>query len=140
MKKLISLACLASGLVALATMTTQVASASPPVKYYKEFTVSSSPSCPYIIWHAAESNGHFNGVAYYSNLSGYSFLTGTIDYHGNIHVTLKKTDLGNGPVGVVTGERRPDGTIAIKITGEGCANGSAVIKPSSKLESLMGGG
>ncbi|MGC8532926.1 MAG: hypothetical protein ACP5M1_12900 [Acidiphilium sp.] len=35
MKKLISLACLASGLVALATMTTQVASASPPVKYYK---------------------------------------------------------------------------------------------------------
>ncbi len=140
MKKLISLGLLTSGMVAIAAMTTPLASASSPVKYYKEYTASSNPSCPYIVWHAAESNGHFNGVAYYSDLSGYSFLTGTIDVNGKIHVELKKTDFGNGPVGTVTGVKRQDGTISIKITGEGCANGTAVIKPSNNLGSLMGGG
>jgi hypothetical protein len=60
---------------------------------------SSVAGCPYLIWRLARhDNGEVTGIFYYSDMSGVSNVTGTVDQAGQFHLTLTSS-MGNGPVG-----------------------------------------
>lgn len=93
-------------------------------------TASSMAGCPHIVWRLARtSNGQIHGVAYYSDLSGLSSVTGARGSNGNFQLTLTKTSVGDGPVGTVTGTAQSNGHIVAKLVGEGCANSDVNIVP-----------
>lgn len=98
-------------------------------------TASSVAGCPFISWRLANSNGKIHGWAEYSDLSGLSFVSGTMEGN-NFTLTLTKTSVGNGPVGTVTGTRASNGRITAKLVGEGCANSDINIAPVSDMNNM----
>ena len=61
-----------------------------------------------------------NGVAYYSDMSGFSVIKGTVNADGTITGTLTSLS-GNGPTGNITGKRAKEAT-DVALVGPGCAN------------------
>ncbi len=124
----------AVGLVALGAMSGLPARAAVPMHGFVGSTQSSVAGCPYITWRLANTNGQIHGLAYYSDLSGLSNVTGTSNSAtGKFSLTLTKTDIGNGPVGTVVGVRGANGSLDATLTGEGCANSTVHMKPMQDL-------
>lgn len=97
-------------------------------------TRSSVAGCPYIIWRLARApDGHIHGIAYYSDLSGLSTVTGTRDASGNFELDVTPTQMGSGPSGHVTGHAGRNGAINARLVGDGCANATVSIKPLADL-------
>jgi len=121
------------GLVAATTVVGMPATAAPPVAGFVGSANSSVAGCPYIAWRLARhENGDVTGIAYYSDMSGVSSVTGTVNQAGQFHLTLTSS-MGNGPVGTVTGSRSAKGVVTAKLTGEGCANMEMHMNPVSNL-------
>jgi hypothetical protein len=109
-------------LVAGTLVEESVAALQPPVLTYTGQVASTVSGCPTIEWHLARhNNGDVTGIFYYSDMSGISTATGTVDNAGNIQLTVNSRT-GQGPVGTVTGMRSPNGAITAKLTGNACAN------------------
>ncbi len=107
----------------------RAAPAAAPVAGMVGSGVSRVAGCPYIEWRLARHpDGQITGIVYYSDLSGTSQASGTIAQNGKIDLTLT-SQMGNGPVGTVTGQRRSDGAANVTLTGPGCANMHMVVKP-----------
>lgn len=91
------------------------------------------PNCPGIQWYLARSaNGHVWGYFFFTDASGVSKANGTIDRRGNFKMTLTNLS-GNGPVGVATGRRGPQGLINGTLAGEGCSRLQLEMSPSQPM-------
>jgi hypothetical protein len=125
------------GLLGLGAIAAGPARAAP-LSGYTGSTPSSVPGCPYIVWRLARSPaGQVHGIAYYSDMSGLSNISGVSDAHGKFNLKLTKTDIGSGPVGTVTGRATADGHIVATLVGQGCANNKVDIRPTDNLNDLV---
>ncbi|HTU53091.1 MAG TPA: hypothetical protein VMF62_03875 [Acetobacteraceae bacterium] len=131
-----SVGMVAAGLIGLGTFAVLPAQAAGPEPGFVGNTASSVPGCPFISWRLVNTNGAIHGFAEYSDLSGISTVTGTMDPDGKFTLTLASTSLGNGPVGTVTGTRSPNGRIMATLTGQGCANNTVNIAPVSDMNNM----
>jgi hypothetical protein len=114
---------LAASAIALGTVASYPASAAtpPPVAGISGWAQSSVAGCPYLIWRLARHpDGKVTGRISYSDLSGESTAVGSINANGQFHIVLKSA-IGEGPVGVIDGERS-QGQVVATLTGPGCAN------------------
>jgi hypothetical protein len=111
-------------------------------------SASSVAGCPRVMWRLARDGDNVNGIAYYSDLSGLSHVTGTVDKAGAFTLTLTSA-MGNGPVATVTGKRaaknpalteEAQGALEATMTGAGCANMRISIRPTYNLNTYGGGG
>lgn len=134
-----SIGLLAAGLLGLGLVAAGPSYAAAPTGFYGN-TPSSVSGCPSIVWRLANTNGQVHGMAYYSDLSGLSNVSGTMESDGHFNLSLTKTSIGNGPVGTVTGTRSADGEIVATLTGEGCANNKVDIKPTKDVGGAAFGG
>jgi hypothetical protein len=136
------IALLSLGALALAPVLTPSAMAQGPQKPgFVGSAASSVPGCPRLMWRLARDGDNVNGIAYYSDLSGMSRVTGTVNQAGAFTLQLTST-MGNGPVGTVTGQREPknplrteeaQGALVAEMTGQGCANMHLRIRPVYNL-------
>jgi hypothetical protein len=107
--------------------------AAAPTPGYTGNVPSSVAGCPYIMWRVARhDNGDLAGIFYYSDMSGVSEVKGTMDQAGHFQLTLTSA-MGQGPVGTVTGTKRPNGAVDATLTGEGCANAKLHFRPVLNL-------
>ncbi|HTU56060.1 MAG TPA: hypothetical protein VMF62_19005 [Acetobacteraceae bacterium] len=132
-KKSIGLA--AAGLIGLGVVAALPAMAAPEPGFVGN-TASSVAGCPFISWRLVNNNGQIRGWAEYSDLSGLSYVTGTMDSNGNFTLTVTKTAIGDGPVGTVTGTRSANGRITATLKGEGCANNTVDIPPVRDMNNM----
>ncbi len=130
-----SVALVAAGLIGLGTIAALPAQAAPEPGFVGN-TASSVAGCPFISWRLANNNGQIRGWAEYSDLSGLSYVTGSMDSSGNFTLTLTKTAIGSGPVGTVTGMRSSNGRITATLKGEGCANNVVNIPPVRDMNNM----
>jgi hypothetical protein len=78
------------------------------------------------------------GIAYYSDVSGASRVTGAYNKDGKF--TLHPvSSMGKGPVGTVTGMRGPDGSLTAELKGEGCANDHIAMPGVPNIATAPGG-
>jgi len=113
---------LAIGALALGAAASRPAVSKTPVAGIVGQTASSVADCPNVMWRLARhDDGAITGIFFYSDLSGTSQATGTEDASGRFHIQLTSA-MGNGPVGVVNGQRSPDGKVVADLVGQGCAN------------------
>ena len=93
-----------------------------------EFTMggrshSGVATCPAVMWHVSPIPrgvaSPINGVAYYSDMSGFSVVKGTMGSDGKVAATVTSIS-GNGPAGMVSGLRDKNAT-HIEMHGAGCA-------------------
>jgi hypothetical protein len=117
------------------------AMAAPPVAGIIGYAHSTtSPDCPDLQWRLARhEDGTITGIFFYSDLSGTSEATGTVDKAGVFHVQLKSA-MGKGPVGMVDGKRMADGKVVADMKGEGCANMHVEMTPISDVARYTPGG
>jgi hypothetical protein len=103
---------------------------------------SSVPGCPYIVWRLArQPDGRIHGMAYYSDLSGTSNVTGQRDANGDFKLNVTATSEGSGPVGTITGHAASDGSIRAKMVGQGCANtNDMTFNKDADLNAIITGG
>ena len=105
---------------------------------------SSVANCPNLMWRLARDGDNVNGIAYYSDLSGLSRVTGTVDKAGKFTLSLTSV-MGNGPVATVTGQRQAatanqaQGRLVADMTGQGCANMHLTIRPVPNLNTYGNG-
>ena len=113
----------AGGVLALGTGFGQPAHAQHAVAGYVGTANSSVAGCPWLAWRLARTdNGVVSGIAYYSDASGTSQVTGTMGTTpDSIHLVLRSVQ-GKGPDGTVAVTQSSDGKPVIKLTGAGCAN------------------
>ncbi len=131
--KLTALSILAGLGLATAASLSGTASAAPPVAGIVGWAYSTVAGCPYIEWRLAKHpDGQVTGIAYYSDMSGTSQVTGTFSQGGQIQLTLTSV-MGNGPVGTATGVKESDGAANITLTGTGCANMHMRTKPVADI-------
>ncbi len=122
-------------LLAAGAVVGQPAAAAPPVVGYSGQVESSVAGCPYIIWRLARhDNGDITGIFYYSDMTGVSQATGTMDQEGHFHLTLTSSN-GQGPVGTVAGEKSANGAVVATMSGQGCANAQLHFNPIANLRS-----
>ncbi len=141
MKQTASLVIALSGVLALGGIFGQstLAQAPPPGRGYVGRAASTVAGCPYIEWRLAiAANGtDVHGIAIYSDLSGLSQVTGTVNSAGQFQLEFKSF-MGNGPVGTVQGTRDRHGRLVAKMTGEGCANMELDLNPTANLNRSAG--
>ena len=91
---------------------------------------AAAKQCPTIDWKVKPpppgGSGPIDGIAYFSDLSGYSKVSGSVAPDGTVNATLTSLS-GNGPVGVVTGKYTKAGT-NVELKGEGCSQTKFVMK------------
>lgn len=105
------------------------AAAAPPVADYTGQVESSVAGCPNIEWRLARhDNNEMTGVFYYSDMTGTSQATGTMDQAGHFQLTLTSIN-GQGPVASVNGTKYPNGSVAVTMSGKGCANAKLEFNP-----------
>lgn len=113
--------------------------AMPPDAVYLPPAGQSAPvsqaasTCPPVQWYLARSHtGQVWGYFFYTDGSGVSKADGSVDKTGRFKITLTNLH-GNGPVGVATGRRGPNGTLRADLKGQGCANVTIDTAPSQPL-------
>jgi hypothetical protein len=124
----------AGGVLALATGFGPPVHAQGAVAGYVGEAASLVAGCPWLGWRLARTdNGVVTGMAYYSDASGISAVTGTMGTTpDSIHLVLRSIQ-GKGPEGTVAVTKSSDGKPVIKLTGEGCANTEVPIRPLPNL-------
>jgi hypothetical protein len=125
-------ALVAGGVLALATGFGQPAHAQA-VAGYVGTADSSVAGCPWLGWRLARTpDGTVSGIAYYSDASGTSQVTGTMGTTpDSMHLVLKSIQ-GKGPEGTVA-ITQAHGKHMIKLTGEGCANAEIPLRSTPNL-------
>lgn len=130
------------GALAFATLTASPADAQNATSGYVSFngvTMPSDTGCPSINWRLVRTpKGAVHGYATYSDLSGVSFVKGTLDAQGKLMLKVTPTGIGDGPSGKVTGHRNKDGEVNGTLTGSGCANGTGYLPPGNPTYSPAG--
>jgi hypothetical protein len=134
----------AFGLVAIPATQAQVV-AKPVADYWGGRSKAANATCPQIEWTivpiartaSGTAVGPIDGVAYYSDMSGISKVSGTISAEGKISASMTSVS-GNGPQGTVAGMRGAQNT-HIELIGAGCAN-TAFDLPRFQEDSAAGGG
>jgi len=122
MKSRKTLASLAISALALGTGADRIARAAAPTAGIVGQIQSSVPDCPNLIWRLARhDDGRITGIFYYSDLSGTSEAVGAEDKDGRFRIQLTSA-MGKGPVGIITGQRAPNGKVVADLKGDGCAN------------------
>jgi len=134
------------GALALTSGLSQPAAAqSSPKPGFVGTAASSVAGCPSLTWRLARDGHNVNGIAYYTDLSGLSRVTGTVNDSGTFTLTLTSI-MGNGPVATVTGQRQApgpnqaQGALVADMTGQGCANMHLTMKPIADLTPYGGTG
>lgn len=116
-------------LAAQAVAGGSVAAPPPPAMIYTGEVPSNVAGCPYIEWRIARhQDGAVTGIFYYSDMTGISSVTGTMDDAGHFQLTLKSRT-GEGPVATVLGTRSANGDVDAKMVGDGCANAQLLFQP-----------
>lgn len=129
----LKIAMLAATGIAAAVCLGGTASAAPPVAGFVGSAPSSVAGCPYIAWRLARHpDGTVTGIAYYSDLSGVSQVTGNVNSAGVFELQLT-SQMGQGPTGTVTGKRLKNGEGDATLKGPGCANMHVVMHPVSNM-------
>ena len=134
----------AFGLIAIPFAHAQVV-AKPVADYWGGRSKAFSANCAQIEWTivpiprnaSGAAVGPINGVAYYSDMSGISKVSGTVSADGKITASMTSVS-GAGPMGTVTGMRSATGT-HIELVGAGCANTSFEL-PRFQDNGAAGGG
>ena len=113
----------AGGVLVVGTGFGQPAHAQGSVAGYVGQAPSLIAGCPWLGWRMSRTDdGVVTGMAYYSDASGISAVTGTMGTTpDSIHLVLKSVQ-GKGPEGTVAVTQSSDGKNVIKLTGAGCAN------------------
>jgi hypothetical protein len=94
--------------------------------------------CPALTFYLDRSGDVIKGTVVPIDRSGQSNLSGTIE-QGHFRINLTPHE-GNGPKGLLEGERRPDGWIVANLTGAGCHDGELrILFSNSTGESPSGG-
>lgn len=136
---------LALGTLALAPFVSPLALGQAAKPGFAGETPSSVAGCPKLVWRLARDGDSVNGIAYYSDLSGLSHVTGTVNQAGQFTLTLASV-MGSGPVGTVTGQRsapganQAQGALVAEMKGAGCANMHISMKPVLDLNTYGGTG
>ncbi|MBV8458980.1 MAG: hypothetical protein JO122_20490 [Acetobacteraceae bacterium] len=93
--------------------------------------VNSPPGCPTLQWDLAPTGepGVVHGIAFFSDLSGIGYVTGSVAQNGQIQGSVKSV-YGTGPEGTITGTRTSNG-IQVQLAGQGCSNVTIVLPSSS---------
>ncbi len=123
-----------------ATPPAATAAAPPPgtpttAVAYTDSARGTTPGCPAIRWYIDRKHDNsLVGYFFFTNASGVSQATGSVDPSGQFQITLTNLD-GDGPVGVVTGSTSPDGAFNGVLKGQGCSNASIQTGP---VPTLMG--
>lgn len=132
---------LALSAFAVAALGISPGSAQTSVPGFTASTPSSVAGCPYIIWRLARNqDGAIHGMAYYSDLSGMSSVTGQRSPSGDFTLDVTATSMGAGPVGRVTGHINSNGSIQARMVGQGCANMAGTINGTRDLNTAPRGG
>jgi hypothetical protein len=108
------------------------AAAAPAVEGFTGTVESGVAGCSSIDWRLARHGNEVNGIFYYSDMTGTSQATGTMDQAGHFQMTLTSIQ-GQGPVASVTGTKFPNGSVAATMAGEGCANAKLEFNPVNDL-------
>ena len=90
---------------------------------YYQGLASNTPQCPAIRYLFRDIyRSEPVGYVWFSDASGMSKATGTMDLQsGQFHLTLTSLD-GNGPIGEVTGMKDPNtGVVTAELDGPGCS-------------------
>jgi hypothetical protein len=89
---------------------------------YYQGLASNTPQCPAIRYLFRELSSEPVGYVWFSDASGMSKATGTLDLQsGQFHLTLTSLD-GNGPTGEVTGTKDLNtGVVTAELDGPGCS-------------------
>jgi hypothetical protein len=90
---------------------------------YYQGVAANTPQCPAIRYLIRDpSSPEPVGYVWFSDASGMSKATGTMDLQsGQFHLTLTSLD-GNGPTGEATGTRDPNsGVVTAELDGPGCS-------------------
>jgi hypothetical protein len=109
-------------------------------------TPSTVAGCPAVMWRVARDGNNVNGIAYYTDLSGLSHVTGTADQATGKFTLVLTSVMGSGPVGTVTGQRsaaganQAQGALEADLKGPGCANVHVNMKPVLDLNTYGGTG
>jgi hypothetical protein len=122
MKKFFLLPVCCLTLVALCEMALGQSGAVRKAVYYQGIA-SNTPQCPAIRYLMRDvSSSQPAGYVWFSDASGMSKATGTMDLNsGQFHLTLTSLD-GNGPTGEVTGTKDPNtGVVTAELDGPGCS-------------------
>ena len=108
-----------------------------PVPGYAGSAPSSVAGCPFIMWRLQKTaTGAVSGIAYYSDASGVSQVTGTsADSASGLHLVFRSVT-GKGPTGTVKGIKTPDGKLVAKLTGAGCANTEVTLTVTPDLNEM----
>lgn len=132
---------LAISALALGTIMGPVVFARAPVAGIVGSAASStSPECPNLVWRLARhEDGKVTGIVYYSDLSGTSSANGSVDKSGKFHLVVTPA-MGNGPSGVVDGQRSPNGKVVAEMKGKGCANMHVEMNPVADIAAYTAGG
>jgi len=137
MKTLMTSVVIAIGAVAFTSLAAGTAQAQKQYgdRRFASQYPSSVAGCPAIAWRLVrDPSGNVRGLAWFTDMSGASQVSGTMGDSGQFSLTLTNTQ-GNGPVGTVTGTSDPrTGAASARLTGQGCANMAMNLRP------LPGGG
>ena len=89
---------------------------------YYQGLATNTPRCPAIRYLFREISSEPVGYVWFTDASGMSKATGTMDLQsGQFHLTLTSLD-GNGPTGDVTGTKDPNtGVVTAELDGPGCS-------------------
>ena len=120
--KLFLLAVCCPALAAVGEMALAQAGGVRKAVYYQGLA-SNTPQCPAIRYLIRDpSSPQPVGYVWFSDASGMSKATGTMDLQsGQFHLTLTSLD-GNGPTGEVTGTKDPNtGVVTAELDGPGCS-------------------
>lgn len=95
--------------------------------------VKAHDQCPGLTWHInrmvqPDKTVSLNGPIWYEDGSGASFAQGTGQADGRFTLNVKMMS-GNGPVGTISGQRTPDGSINATANGPTCFAGTYHIAP-----------
>lgn len=92
------------------------------------------PGCPSLLWRMASiPDGTGYGLAYYNDLSALSTIVGCVNAGGQFDVALNKSEIGEGPLGIVHATRAALGQMTVVVAGEGCAAATLILHPTASL-------
>jgi putative peptidoglycan binding protein len=94
--------------------------------------------CPSLLWRMASiPDGTVYGLAYYDDLSGLSTIAGRVNAEGQFDVALNRSEIGEGPLGIVHATRAALGQMTVVVAGEGCAAATLILHPTTNLNLVV---
>jgi hypothetical protein len=94
--------------------------------------------CAGLTWHISrmvqpDNTVRLNGPIWYQNGTGTSFAQGIEQANGTFTLNVKMMS-GDGPVGTITGQRMPDGSVDAKAVGSQCFTETVHLAPGQTSE------